>query len=141
MQELNERSNSNINYLFEKQEQYIKNFAAEYASFFQYKSIKRFLPPMELTQYDEEVIKSRLHTQAKLQESKFIAIFKEMNSKVKMEQILNDLNEYHAKNEIMKEISSEKKENCLSEKEEDWLDKKMLIYLNNTLKKQLQEDA
>ena len=41
----------------------------------------------------------------------------------------------------MKEISSEKKENCLSEKEEDWLDKKMLIYLNNTLKKQLQEDA
>ena len=137
MHEIN--NDPSVNYLFQKQTQCINEFAAEYSSFFQYKSIKRFMPPLELSRYEEEVLKSRFHSLSKLQESKFIGVLTEINKKVGMEELLLDLNEVHMKNEILKEVSTENQIG-LSEKEEDWLDKKMSQYLINTLNKLIQEE-
>lgn len=131
-----------VNYLFQKQTQCINEFASEYSSFFQFKSIKRFMPPLELSRYEEEVLKSRFHSLAKLQESKFIGVLTEINKKVGMEQVLLDLNEVHMKNEILKEVSSENPSGFLEllEKEEDWLNRKMSQYLLNTLRILIQEE-
>lgn len=123
------------NYPFEKQQDCIKNFAAEYSSFFLYKTMKRFFPPVELSKYDEEVVKARLQGLSKSQESKFLSIFAEVNNAVKMSEKTKDLFEIREKNEIMKEITNSPSK----EPEEDWLDKKMLIFFNSILKKQLDE--
>ncbi len=125
-------SNSDRNYAQERLNQCTKDFSEEYSLFFQYKSIKRFLPPMELYPKSEELLKASLFSQVKIQEKLAFETFEELNKSSNIVGIINEIFEMRLKSEILEEIGHDKNE-------EKWFERKMLGHFNELLKKELEE--
>ena len=128
-------SNSARNYAQELLDKCKSDFSAEYSQIFQYKSIKRFLPPLDLTPQSEEFLKARLFSEAKIQEKLAFDSIEELNKTTHIEGIINEIFEIRMKNEILAEIGYEND----AEKEAKWFELKMLAHFNELLRKELEE--
>lgn len=128
--------NENTNYSYEKQKECIKKFSNEYSQIFLYKTIKRFLPEMELSQYDEELIKARLYALAKQRERNFVSIFEEINKKFNVENLSKELFEAREKNLILNKGESE---NSSGDQANGNLEGTMTKVYINYLKNQIEE--
>lgn len=118
-------------YLVLKQESCVSSLSRDYSAFFQYKSIKRFLPSADLSRFQEELIKSRLHLLAKQQEKAFQATFETLNQENAVGKVLEDLHRVHTVEEIARE--------CGTGENEDAVDKTLIPVILELLKAELKE--
>lgn len=129
-----QESNATKIYANEKQNEFMKKFSKEYSNLFEYKSIKRFWPEKELSSYDEELLKNRMHALAKKQEAIFFSIYEKSSEESKMNEIVAALYEIKEKNLITKENTS----HFWLDLEKSDLTPRMLTLYKQYLKKQIE---
>lgn len=129
-----QESNATTIYAHEKQNEFMKKFSKEYSNLFEYKSLKRFWPEKELSSYDEEILKTNLHAQAKKQEAIFFSIYEKSSELFKMNEVVAALYEIKEKNLITKENTS----HSLLEFEKSDLTPRMFMLYKQYLKKQIE---